>query len=173
MEWDKGLDSSEFLVLFIRILQNKMASLDNNDNMWMANWNFRREDLEKFILLSKSDYRYQEFLKGFNFNGERSIDYSVAVNYALNRHLITVETEGICYISRSFTGIMRKFSDEEQELMQSFVDDFLFFSSEPTSYMSVFSNFLGTNEMRRLENDLSVQTLIREINHREIVDFLE
>lgn len=154
------LTSEKFIELFIAIKQAQYLKKNEGSNLYNLDWSFNTRLLSEFIFHCKKDYRYEEFLKCFDFNGFYSLNLISALNRSLQKHLLTGIYEEKAYISKYYTNyLILENNARFIPFMQEFIESFDYFCLDKILYLKNAENFMndelqGVGDNSRLVFDL-------------------
>lgn len=158
------ISSEKFIELFITVKQIRFLQDNKNANLYNESLNFSTSLLREFILHSKKDYRYKEFLSCFNFDGNYSLDLIFALNRALNKHLLTGVYDDIAYISRYYTNVrVIEENNDFYSIMLEFIEGFEWFCINKEAYLSNSMNFVNGEEQGAGDNSRMIFDLQQRI----------
>lgn len=162
------ISSDAFIELFITLKQIKFLDHNLNGNLLSMSLTFNTKTLEEFIFLSKKDYRFREFLRAINFEGDYSIDLVLALNRAVTKHLLTGIFNMEARISLYYVN-NRILEDnyENYSLMFEFIEAFDEYVIDKVEYLK--NNKVYMQESDYLDNTRMVFDLQRRI--KKIEDF--
>lgn len=158
------ISSEKFIELFITVKQIRFLQDNKNANLYNESLSFSTSLLREFIFHSKKDYRYREFLRCFNFDGNYSLDLIFALNRALNKHLLTGVYDDIAYISRYYTNVrVIEENNDFYSIMLEFIEGFEWFCINKETYLSNSMNFVNGEEQGVGDNSRMIFDLQQRI----------
>lgn len=159
-----AISSERFIELFITLKQLQILGNNKEPNLYNFLISFNTRLLSEFILFSKKDYRYKNFLTCFNFNGEYSLNLISALNRALGKHLLTGIYDDEAYITRYYTNY--RVIEENIEyctIIQEFIKSFDYYCLDKELYIKSTEAFINDELQEAGDNSRTIFDLQRRI----------
>lgn len=167
------LDCDDFVALFITLKQLEFSSKQYSGVHISLDWSFNIEVLNSFIWYSQRNPKYIRLLEGFNvvvdnldgkFVQVINPKLMMALNRAMQKHLLTTIAGDMAYISRSYMNpnILRDYYYLEG-IMKDFIQDFDVFVINPTNYLEEVQMVASGSEQAAAQNERDIYNLQRKI----------
>jgi len=169
---DIPISSERFIDLFITLKQLQFLGDTKETNLYNCTWTFDSKMLSEFIFHSKKDYRYNDFLRCFDFNERYCISLISALNRAVQKHLLTGIFDDKAYISRYYTNFrVIEDNNEFSGIMQEFIESFDYFCLDKNSYLKNAVAFMneelqGVGDNSRMIFDLQ-RRIVKQYGDKE------
>lgn len=161
------ITSDRFIELFITLKQVQFLSENKDKNLYNENWSFDTKLLSEFIFHCKKDYRYQELLSCFNYSGMYCLSLIVALNRALQKHLLTGIYNDIAYLSKFYINIrILEDNSEFASIMEELIDNFDCFCLDKTIYLASTDGYMNENLQSEGDNSRLIFDLQQRIRKK-------
>ncbi len=165
---DRQISSDSFIELFIAVKQ--MKHYGKTSELYLP-WTFNINTLQEFILHSKNDYRYSEFLSCFNFvfgNGVPfCLEFYLSINRAKSKFLISGVFDDEAHITKNYNNA-RVISESENlyDLMELFVTDFDTYVKDKSGYLRGNTIFGNNRTQEYANNARNIFELARRMTNK-------
>lgn len=172
---DYMINCDDFVALFITLKQLEFSSKQFSRLYLSMECSFSLESLSSFICYSQRNPKYIKLLEAFDvvidsFNGEIAhvinAKLMMALNKAMQKHLLTTIAGDIAYISRSYMNpnILREYYYLEG-IMKDFIRDFDAFVINPTIYLDEVQMVASGSEQAAAQNERDIYNLQRKMRY--------